>query len=76
MGDAIRLSLGGGAHTIHVERLRTATGLPIDALTLSHRHGAAIVWRSGDEGTIDHTLAVWRSCGARVVDLRNERGAA
>lgn len=76
MGDILRYPLGGGANTIRVEHLHTAIGLPIDVLTLACRSGAAIVWRSGDEGTIDQALAVWRSCGVRVVDLRNERGAA
>lgn len=76
MGTLVRFPLGGGANVLRLDRFLTSAGLPIDVLSLAHRHGAAIVWRTGDDGTLDATLSAWRACGARVVDSRARRGAA
>jgi hypothetical protein len=76
MGTLVRFPLGGGANALRLDRFVTSTGLPLDVLSLDHRHGTAIVWRMGDDGTLDETLSPWRACGARVVDSRDRRGAA
>lgn len=66
MGDLFRFPLGGGANVLRVDRFRTSTGLPHDVLSLDHRHGSAVVWKTGDDGTIDDAISVWRACGARL----------
>ncbi len=75
MGDLLRFPIGGGANLVRAECFRTECGEPFEILSLDHRHGVAIVWRTGDDGTLDETLSAWRACGARVADSRTRRGA-
>lgn len=47
MGDLLHFPIGGGANLIRAYWFRTECGEPVEILSLTHRHGAAIVWRTG-----------------------------
>ena len=66
MGEIIRFPIGGGANVIRAECFRTTSGDPVEILSLVRRGREAVVWQTGDEGTIADAIAAWRACGARL----------
>ena len=57
MGEILRFPIGGGANILRAECFRTKSGEPVEILSLTHRGGEAVVWQTGDEGTIGDAIA-------------------